>query len=325
MFIKRPNSYRASYALIGRDGKTRFDPRIDAINRDLKAGFPIDLLESRVKAVLASFRLPQTPISMSNEALVNRCHTAKLKMKTDLADPDNLKYRLMRAAEAVGEVSILEASEDSLYNAFKGPLTASQTYELRRGINELLKFAGRPIKLYNPRPKMADEIVYIRIEDFSRLENKLKRHHAVYLGALFATGCRFAELPVAGLTQEQADVRFQLKPNNPKAPTKNKKKRIAPVLPPLNGYVEDYLKLPKELRYSMCLTNHKQLLYQCKKALGVKIHDLRHSYAVEWTLKGCTVQEVALYIGDTEEVTQLHYRPQMAVAEQISRALSKWK
>lgn len=325
MNVKRPRKDRKSYALVDANGKTIKDPRIDAINADLRAGVAIDLLEARVRAVLDSYRPKLTPILLSNEQLVLERHAKKLQRKPDLVDPDNLKYRLLRAAEALGNTPIREASEDQIYAALAHIKDPAVRFEIRRGINELLIFAGRTFKLVNPRPVRPDEIEFIRIADFKEKAQKLQKHHAAYLGALFATGCRFAELPVAKLSDREVHVKAQLKEGGALAPTKNKKSRTAPILPPLVEYVQAYRELDRNLRYAMCLTNHKRIYYACKKFLGIRIHDLRHSYAVEWGAKGCSTHEIARFVGDTEEVCERHYRNYCATPDEVARVLEKWK
>lgn len=324
MFIKRPNKYRSTYSLIGKDGKTVNDPRIDAVNADLKNGTSQDLLEARMQKILESFRPPKTPISISNEKLVHELHRKKLQRKPDLAKPDMLKQRLLRAASFLGNVSVREASEDDIYTALENVKDPAQRYEIRRGVNELLRYCKRPFLLFNPVPSRPDEIEFIRITDFLNKEKELGKY-AACLGALFATGCRWAELPVAGLSEEVAHVTRQLKPGPRLAPTKNKKSRSAPILPPLKRFVEAYRRLTREERYSLCLKNHKRVYYACKKILGIRIHDLRHSYAVEWGTVGSSTAELARYIGDQASVTERHYRNYCLTSDEVQRALKRWK
>jgi integrase len=325
MFIKKPTHGRASYALVGNDGKTVSDPRIDAVNADLRAGVARDLLDARMRAIRDSFKPPRTPLSASNEKLVHELHRKKLQKKPDLANPDGLLKRLLRAAEYLGNVSVREATEEDIYAALSKIDSPARRYETRRAVNEMLKYCQRPFTLYNPVPDRPEEIAFIRIADFLTRSAKMRADYRTILGALFATGCRWAELPVAALGEGQVSVSRQLKPGPKLTRTKNKKSRTAPILPPLQKYVDEYRRLSREERYSACLSNHKRLYYACKKFLGVRLHDLRHSYCVEWGAKGCSTADLAQYIGDTEEVTERHYRNYCLTSDAIERALKRWK
>lgn len=324
MNVKRPRSDRKSYALIDAHGKTVKDPRLDAINADLRAGVAPDILEARVRALLDTYRPKRTPISLANERIVEACHEHKLAVKPDLVDPDGLKQRLHRAAEALGAISVAEADERALYRALQHIKSPSQRYEIRRGVNELLLFLKRGFKLANPVPQRPDEVVFIRAAEFIAKARDLQPHYRATLGALFATGCRWAELPVAVVADGASRVSKQLKPGNVLALTKNKKARTAPIIPGLSQYLDEYLKLDKSTRYALCLSNHKRVYYACKKVLGIRIHDLRHSYAVEWGSVGASTAEIARYIGDTESVAERHYRNYCATPDEIKRALDRW-
>lgn len=324
MFIKRPNAHRKTYALIGRDGKTVDDARVAAINADLARGMSSDILEARMQAILRSYRPPKTPLSISNDKLVHEVHRKKVQRKPDIVNPDGLLQRLQRAASHLGNVSIREASEDEIYAALADIKVPAQRYEIRRGVNELLRYCKRPFLLHNPVPDRPDEIAFIRVDAFKRAAREMPDHYAAVLGALFATGCRWAELPVAQLSPEAATITRQLKSGPRLAPTKNKRSRVAPVLPPLREFVERYRRLDREARYSLCLSNHKRVYYACKQALGIRLHDLRHSYCVEWGAVGSSTAELARYIGDQESVTERHYRNYCMTSDELKRALARW-
>ena len=325
MFIKKPIGGRRTYALIGNDGKTLQDPRVEAVTADLAAGVSRDLLDARMRAIRDSFKAPRTPLSISNEKLVHELHRKKLQKKPDLVDPDGLLKRLLRAAEYLGNVSVREASEEEIYSALSQIKSQARRYETRRAVNEMLKYCRRPFSLYNPVPDRPDEIAFIRITDFLERTKNMRKDYRTILGALFASGCRWSELPVAALGDGQVTVSRQLKPGPTLGPTKNKKSRAAPILPPLQRFVDEYRRMEREERYSACLSNHKRIYYACKKALGVRLHDLRHSYCVEWGAKGCSTADLAQYIGDTEEVTERHYRNYCLTSDAVTRALKRWK
>jgi integrase len=324
MFIKRPNNYRATYSLIGNDGKVLHDPRVDAVNADLKAGVASDLLKARMKAILESYKAPQTKLSLVNEKLVLERHRKKLQRKPWLANPEDLKQRLLRAAAAMGETSILEATEDQIYDALDHVTESSARFEILRGIQELLKFAGRKIQLVNPRVSLNEEITYIRIADFEKRAAKLVPEYRIYLGALFATGARYGELPLLKIEEHSVVVSQQVRKTGAAARTKNKKVRRAPILPPLMQYVKEARLLGQDRLRELRLEHYYKLYGACKRVLGINIHSLRHSYCVEWASVGANEHDLAYYIGDTPEVVKSHYRNYLATDEVIERAFQLW-
>jgi len=328
MFIKRPGSGRNSFALVGNDGKTITDPRINQINADLKAGVARDLLEARMRQVLASYQTrEESVLHISNEKLALACHAYKLKKKPHLTRPDMLKRRLLHGVAKLGNLSLQEATEDQLLTClakYKG----SRRHEITRVVNELLKFAKRSIHLANPRPPRPEEVTYIRLAEFvGRLSKISDPHYKLYLASLFATGCRFAELPMIQVRPDGSGftVKSQIREDGTVGLTKNRKSRAAPILPPLKQYVLEFSRLPLETRRALRLEHYNRIYRLCKVVLGVRLHDLRHSYAVEWGAVGTTTVEIADYIGDTPEVCKDRYLNYCALPEVIERAVSRFK
>lgn len=328
MFVKRPGvGGRATYAIVGNDGKSVKDERLDQINRDLRLGMPRDLLEARVKQLLR-FLTPQKDsplIVAANLKLVADCQLAKLRRKPMLIDPYTSERALTRVAEFFGTLAIGEASEEDLVKKLYELKDLGRRYQLVKGLNEILRFLGRK-PLYNAQPPRPEEIVFISIAHFKANAPKIEdRGVQAYLGALFATGCRLGELPVAILSETEARVLSQMDRGGVKRATKNKKGRTAPVLPELASYVTAFKALGEAWALQLRLKGHRKLLDAARDHLGVRPHDLRHSYAVAWGQGGASTAEIARYIGDTVEVCERHYRNYCATPEEIALALAKYK
>ena len=330
MFIKRPGKGRKSYAIVDDEGRTIKDPRIDQINADRAAGLgSADLWEARLREVMRAIRparrAPLYAVSRVNQQLVERRHAIKMAARPEpYADPENLRQRLMRGAGALGETSILEASQDQIILALakvKGP----ERHDIVRAINELLKFAGRGFSIPNPRGERED-IEFIRPDQFIALKVDLEfQDIALMLGALFATGCRWAELPLATEKDGGVSVRKQLRRDGRPGKTKNKRERLSPILPPLLTYWQEYVKWSAHKKREMRFELYNRAYNYCKRELGIRPHDLRHSYAVDWLASGFSMSEVAKFIGDTEEACQRHYAPFTAQPDEIQRAIARYK
>lgn len=329
MFIKRPRKDRQSYAIVDEDGRTIKDPRIDQVNADRAAGLgSADLWEARLREIIRAMRparrAPLYAVSRVNQQLVERRHAIKMAARSEpYADPENLRQRLMRGAGALGETSILEASQDQIILALakvKGP----ERHDIVRAVNELLKFAGRGFSIPNPRHER--EVEFIRLDQFLALKLEQEDQDlALTLRALFATGCRWGELPIAKTKGSGVYIKGQIKRDGKFWKTKNKKKRESPILPPLLTYWQEYESWPEWKRREMRLDGYNRAYNFCKKYVGVRIHDLRHSYAVEWLASAFSMSEVARYIGDTEETCARHYAPFTAQSDEIERAIARYK
>lgn len=324
MFIKRPGKGRKSYSLVGDDGLTLPDPRLDAINEDLRRGVAVDVLEQRMKALLTTLKGPPKLINRSNALLVEECHTYKIARKPYLVRPSDLKRSLFRAIESVGSVSLREASEKEIIMALKHTARKSR-FDIVRALNELLIYCKRDFTLHNPRPPRPVEIKYVRMVVLLERAGEINNpYYKAVLTALFSTGCRWGELPMAKIDGEKAVIDSQVRVGGEVGNTKNKRGRIAPILPPLRELTMEYATYPLEQKKSLRLEHYNRIYGVCKRVLGCRLHDLRHSYAVEWGAVGSSTSDIARYIGDTEEVCERYYRNYCATPDEIARALNRW-
>lgn len=311
MYIKRPGKVRKSYALIGDDGGTVKDPRIDQINEDLRAGVPRDVLEARMKALLRSFKpIEDAPLLLAaNEHLVERRHRDKLLKKPDLARPEELRKKLLSAVGMLGPLPLESASDSEIYAVTSKIKQPERRFEVLRGINELLKYLGRPT-LYNPPIQRSSRVAFIEVEAFKRKAIELPHETQIVLGALLATGCRWGELPLAennNMGVPCIHIEEQITAEGITRRTKNKKARDVVILKSMISYWERYSALPAATKKDIRLNKYNSTYLKCKKVLGIRIHDLRHSYAVALRKAGISVLRIAEMIGDTEDVCRKRY------------------
>lgn len=274
--------------------------------------------------ILASFRPKQPLLEQSNKQLVERCHAYKLSRKPYLAKPNDLKQSLYRAASLIGDVPIREALEEDLLLALANVPLKSR-FDVVRAINELLIYAKRPFRLPNPRPPRPDEVSFITLEALIPHLPKFPYPYDLVVASLFATGCRWGELPKAKIGETSAHISCQLDRQGTVRLTKNKKARTAPLIPPLISLTLAYRALGDEMRGTLRAKHQERVYRAVKSILGVRVHDLRHSYAVAWGSRGFSTAEIARYIGDTEEVCARHYRNYCATPDEINRAQDRWK
>jgi integrase len=327
LFIKRPGpGGRASYAIIGWDGKTVRDSRIDSVNKDLRSGRALDSLEQRMGLILASLRPKERLVSDTNAKVIEDLHSWKCKRKPLNVDNDNLKYPLLRAAEFLAEISLHTSSEDQILTKLSLINDPGQRYRTAKALNEMLAFLKRDFRIYNPKPPRPEEIVFIRIATFlQKLPELLNPDWQLYLAGLFATGCRLGELPTVKYDGHAAHIARQVDSKGRIRVTKNKVSRTAPLLPPLTAQVEQLKRLGVQRITQIRMEEYSGMYKAFKKVFGLRLHDLRHSYAVEWGAVGASTSDIARYIGDTEEVCRRHYRNYCAVPDEILRAVERFK
>lgn len=327
MFIKRPGKDRKSFALIGLDGKTVKDPRVDEVNRDLLAGVARDILESRMQRILREYKpKPQlNTLEDANQALAKKVLNRSLLRNPDMANPRNYEHRLLAAARYMGSIIVEVASESTLLTHLRGSPTPASRFEYTARINEMLAYLGRR-PLPNKRP-FKGEPDYIRVAHFVANAHRLREEHRIFLGALFATGCRIAELPEILVKDGGARVDITCQWHMKRRqlwPTKSKKHRSAPTLPGLRAYVLELHKIPKDTLRTI-VTSYRPIYSACKKALGVTPHILRHSYCVELASAGLSSHQIARYIGDTVDVVEKYYRNHLATDDELRAVLQALK
>lgn len=309
-FIKRPGSGRKSFALVGPDGKTILDTRIARVNEDLAKGLAIDLLEERMQLILREYqgdRNRPVQTAFGNIELANSVQAWKVSRRP-LRDPYASMAALRRAVEHVGLLSLYTVSEKELLEAVNREPDLFKREYLKRDLNQMLRFIKRDFTLKVTKLKKATVVKFLPFESFIPKAEKVNDEtDRLYLRCLFATGCRYGELPCIHLLETGVVVQYQITRKGEWSVTKNGKQREAPVIPELLPDVKKWLEIEEERRIKIRLERESKMRKACQKEIGLTLHDLRHCYAIRWRQHGFTPGQIAEFIGDTEEVCREHY------------------
>lgn len=275
-------------------------------------GFPIPLREVSMPRGRKPVSMPKVPpeIIKVNEAIVYQLHKKKVDNAEwdgkDLARPSQYLDRLLSAVRRV-QIPIPNSTTEEVETNLRAlGMSRATKFWTVQAVNEALAFVGKP-GMYNPPPKRSFVVTYIPLEKLLKKLELLEEPFRLYLGALAATGCRYGELPEAKLDGDWVFVNAQVVDDGRVTPTKNKKPRHAAILPILKPLIMAYKALPYSTQVDLRLTHYHRLYGASKRILGVSIHTLRHTYAIECAKLGKSAQEIAGYIGDTVIVTEKHY------------------
>ena len=331
-FIKRPtkNNGRATYALVNPQGKTIADERIERLNKDLKRGISIDILETRVKQILLSFRNnANTELTqIDNQKLVSSYIKYQLPRKKRRA-PEAFINEINRAARIIDPLSILTTSQEELQKHLDKKLAHKPTVHRKTAqtLNQLLKFADRTISLAKEERPIHD-IVYITLETFLNELIKIPEPYKSALGTAFATGARFGEIfSIIIKRDDLAGIYSQWKVKNKtiiKTPPKSHA-RDAFIIPELLPFVKSWLTVSNEQKTEIRIYR-RRLWALTKKIWGIRFHDLRHSYAIHLaTAGGFGKEDLSNALGISEAVVVIHYSNYIANNSQADRWSTMYK
>lgn len=308
MAIKRPGNGRATYAIIIK-GKTVYDERIDAVNRDVILGHAPDELVARMREIEKSFR-PQSPLlGYTNYRLAEECFAYKVKYTplARLRSPYTAHRRLIRGVEALDQLPLTTATADQILEQIAHTKDQpGRRYHVLGAINELLRYLRRDLRLPNPSPRI-ETINFIEVGTFLERSKLLREDYAIYLGSLFATGMRLGELPMATYPGNTFYVNQQLHRDGRVGPMKCRTEKQGPMIPHLIPFVMRLNALGRDAVHRIRRKYDKMMLNASKDILGVTIHDMRHSYAIYMAKQSRPTGKIAEYIGDSEEVCRKHY------------------
>lgn len=242
-----------------------------------------------------------------NEEIVLTLHSAKIRefREYPLSDPDSLLSRMLFAMTRVPRAITDISNENLKTHLMNLGMTPPTRFEVVRAINEVLKYLGRA-GIENPRPARPSEVSYVPLPEFLAKAEDLPKDYKIYLGALYACGARFGELPCVQIHDNWVFIASQLRKTEV-APTKNKGKRHAAILPHLKPFIMAYKAFSPEKQAILRLEHYHRIYGASRRVLGANIHTLRHSYAIECVRAGKSIEEVAKWIGDSEEVAKKHY------------------
>jgi integrase len=326
--LKRPTGARRSFAImvdtVHPDGRRvqrpLEDERVAAINKLLKAEAikPADAY-AQMLDLLDKLR---TELKKERGGLVFHDDNLRLLEKywqqeyasRKLVRLDSARHRLEQAMGVMGSRSLLTSSRQEIQNALDAATkdkSPSVQRNLCSALTQLLRFAGRlDIKLEKAR-KGRRQVAYLTLDQFMKVREHLSPEYRALFGTCFATGARIGE--AFGLLRSklhkrhvyidcQEDRKFDLRD------TKTVEARSAPFIPELKEDVEAWLDIHE--REHMRNVKHCDVLRaacSAAKVRGVKVHDLRHSYAIHLLGRGVSLSLVAQSLGNSDAVCQEYY------------------
>jgi integrase len=318
-YLRKPDGKRKSFVIVERtileNGKTKDQtlsiPEVALINKNLEAGI-IDQLVAEKNLKLIIERLsPRAVHNQDNYKIVDEYWNREYSLR-DLVDPDTAKYALRRSIESIGNLPLASATREELQravNQFKG----NRQRRLVAGLNQLLKFLGRPERLLKARPERY-KVKYLTEPEKNKvltyIEDPLdKLLHEV----CFYTGMRIGEaFAVTKLENDILYVESQIDRNGLERDTKNRKIRKAYIAENGLHFVKEWLK--KRHDYSKDRTQISKITDKaCRLAFPdneekhCTFHDLRHSYAIMLLGKGVPISFIAQSIGNSVSVCEKHY------------------
>jgi integrase len=335
--IRRPIGARRTYAvlkdIIYLDGRraqsTLEDPRIDAVNLNMQRGLLsqdeayLHLRDSIVPALKAEAGISEKKRNADKLSDVNR--RVLDKFYQERYEHGELLQRSKDAAwdllsHALHDIEPLPITTATL-KQLRDKLADKKAHTQRRhviGLNQLLKFLGRDIRL-EKRRRESREVQYITWADLQAVLPHIVSPEVQALAiALFGTGVRLGEAFVPGFCQllpkDSIFIRKQLARDGEEfvvRDIKNRRPHRTTLLPEAKpGYLE-WCQVPDKQRFRHSAIN--QIINAARKAFPnhpakhISPHDLRHSFAIHLAGKGASVKQLAGLLGDSYSTVELHY------------------
>lgn len=327
-FQKRPGNGRATFSILKRV-KTDSDTKYSIVENKSLNSINASFLEKKITEAEARSLIREIVNELYKEIsapLMARNHNAKNEAlfeeywtreyaDRDLVDEASIKNDFKRAIQAVGPLSIQSDSKEALQKQIKSSATGNKQRRVVSRINTLLSFCNRPFKLKKDK-EIRTEVAKLSIADFKKvIKFVADPNHKLIFEVAFYTGLRVGEIfaikPIQ-IKDTHIFVQTQIDRALNNRDTKTRRERKAYVIQDGMSSVKDWVKLAdkNELR-NVKLANI--LKEACKKAFPkdkakwIKLHDLRHSYAIHLLSKGVSLSLVAQALGNSVVVCQKHY------------------
>lgn len=329
--LKKPGAGRRSFAIIRdvvkpdlrRESKITHDERLDALNAALIAK-QVGLYEAELQCreIIRSLYAAEEkkrggPVfSDENRKLLDNYWREHYESRPNV-DPRAAWNELSRAVDSVGRLSLLTADKPALEKAVNAKLQGNRQRRAVGGLNQLLKYACRDVRL-TPAKKERRPVRYLSPAEFERVLRHVEDPiYRLFFQACFATGGRTGE--VFALEPHQVRdgtvfIRTQMDRNELIRETKNRLERHTVIMPAFARQVTAWVDVPDTEKSRVRGLKHVRVLKAaCERAFpGVmKKHcspkDLRHGYAIWLLSQGVSIGLVAQSLGNSEAVCQENY------------------
>ena len=233
----------------------------------------------------------------------------------DLVDAQSAKFKLQRAIEALGNVSLLSATKEEIQKQIElRKFSNTKQREIASKINLLLKFIKRDIRVSKKR-KERQKVKYLT-EDEMLTISKLMGDEVLesMVKLAFYSGARLGEIYALTTKSYNSKILFidsQIDKEDVERDPKWGSKRKAYLLP--NGLdAFNFWVANKDKIQISRLAISKRFKAACKKHFKdkdkhCKFHDLRHSYAIFLLSKGVNLTLIAQSMGNSVVVAQEYY------------------
>lgn len=326
IYIKRPTGKRRSYGIVKLDnGKSEHlhSPALKAINQKVKNNtLAPDMAEKNVQELVDKYKkqfgIEKQPIihNDDNQRLLAQYWKAEYEHR-ELADKNTAKYEFDRALKALGNVSLISATKEEIQKA----LDIQDSKKRRRltgYITALLKFLGRTdIKLRRPK-RLKPKVQYCNETQLHEILLKIEDAPLRILAkVLFYTGMRlgeaFALQPQKIHPERQYIIVDEQKPSKgkPKSPKWDSQRKTF-VEKDAFPHLYEWLTLRAHFKLSR---SHATKIF--KRISGLRLHDLRHSYAIRLLSQGVPLTQVAQCLGNSTHVCEMYYVGFVLVDESI--------
>lgn len=309
-----------------KDGKrkqsTVASKELDRVNADYQAGtLPFESALALVRDIRDRIATKerghrQKPITLQeNLRLLDAYWKAEYQYR-DLADPETMRYDLMRALRVVGSISLLTADDIQIYERIKkSGLAKNGQRRITLRLNQLLRFAGRPFRLRMPREDFLN-VRYLNTAEVFRLADHLGGIARDLVLVAFSTGARLGEIfaitPTAINDKGHVYISSQIKRDGSKSLPKTRRTRQVKTL--LYGVesLKAWAALPMNQRqrqrhWNEVVKKACRELWPDDKEKHCHFHDLRHSFAIEMCRLGQPVDRIAKLLGNSTAVCEKYY------------------
>ena len=332
--IRRPIGARRTFAVLKdtyfldgpRTQVTLDDSRVHAVNTNMQRGLlTVDeayahLKLSVIPALKAEAKISEKKhnselLTAVNRKVLDQFYQARYKHSELLKRSKRSAYNLI--AHALRDIDPLPITTATL-SQLRSKLEKIPTVTQRRhtlGLNQLLKFLGRDIRL-SKRRRESQVVDYVTWDELQEILPHIPQPEIKALVVtLFGTGVRIGEAFAPGFTtlrpKDTIFISKQLDLEGEIRDIKNGKPHMTILLPEAKAAYLAWCRVPNkaELRQSAinAIIAASKRAFPKRPEKQVSAHDLRHSFAIHLAGQGASVRQLSALLGDTQSTVELHY------------------
>lgn len=272
-YIASPGKERSKFAIVCRRDRGLPTQRttvvksaaINAINNlYLEGRLPREQAKAALALEMEALRAPlrgaKSTLPASNEAILEAYWHAKYRRR-DLKCKRSASNRLRRAVAALGNLSLLSATQDEIEDALAafaerkksdlGRESAKHQRDAASALTQILKYIGRPMFLAKRRSPVT-QVRHLTLPEFRAvIEHIADPIQRLLFWAAIGTGARCGQLFTMKKWADGAAIRIetQLSKELTVVETKNRTIRNAAILPEAANWVAEWIAFPDKEHY----------------------------------------------------------------------------